>query len=92
MEDVKTLRRDKLTAIISHAHARLQDILVQEGVDPSIARMVAATRVYALLPENVQQAVATAEAEIAARMAVLFGEVMAADETELKGIPDRLPR
>lgn len=87
MEAVTELRRDKLTGIIGHAHRKLQAILVGAGIDPAIARMIAATRVYQLLPVAIRQQLATAELEITGRMAILFRDVMQGDVNTIKELP-----
>lgn len=74
MQDINTLRRDKLTAIISRAHSRLQAVLVDAGIDPAVARVVAATRVYHLLPPTI-------------RLVTLFRDVARSGEEELKAVP-----
>lgn len=84
MQDINTLRRDKLTAIISRAHSRLQAVLVDAGIDPAVARVVAATRVYHLLPPTIRQQLAT---EVATRMVTLFRDVARSGEEELKAVP-----
>lgn len=87
MEDLSALRRDKLTGVIGTAHRKLQGILVESGIDPAIARMIAATRVYQLLPAAVRQQLATAETEIAARIATLYRDVMRGDAASIKELP-----
>lgn len=84
MQDINTLRRDKLTAIISRAHSRLQAVLVDAGIDPAVARVVAATRVYHLLPPTIRQQL---ETEVATRMVTLFRDVARSGEEELKAVP-----
>lgn len=87
MQDLTERRRDRLTAIISHAHARLQSVLVDAGIDPAVARVVAATRVYHLLPPTIRQQLATLETEVATRMVTLFRDVARSGEEELKAVP-----
>lgn len=88
MEDVVVAqRRDKLSEIIGRAHGKLQRVLTDAGIDPAIARMIAATRVYQLLPSTVRQQMTTAESEIVTRMVTLFKDVAKADEEGLKNIP-----
>lgn len=87
MQDINTLRRDKLMAIISRAHSRLQAVLVDAGIDPAVARVVAATRVYHLLPPTIRQQLATLETEVATRMVTLFRDVARSGEEELKAVP-----
>lgn len=88
MEDVTALRRDKLSAIIGEAHDRLQGVLVEAGLDPAIARMIAAARVYQLLPASVRTTMATTEAAIALRLAQLYLATRQATDAEaIAGIP-----
>lgn len=90
MEDLSALRRDKLTEIIGEAHERLQGVLVDAGLDPAIARMIAAARVYQLLPASVRTTMATTEAAIALRLAQLYlATQQAADSAAIAGIPTR---
>ena len=90
MEDLSALRRDKLTEIIGEAHERLQGVLVDAGLDPAIARMIAAARVYQLLPASVRTTMATTEAAIALRLAQLYLTTQqAADSAAIAGIPTR---
>ena len=86
--DISNLRRDKLSAIIGEAHERLQGVLVDAGLDPAIARMIAAARVYHLLPASVRTTMATTETAIALRLAQLYlATKQAADAGAIASIP-----
>lgn len=87
MQDLTERKRDKLTAIISKAHSRLQGVLVEAGIDPAVARAIAATRIHQLLPAGVRQQLTAAESAIAVRVATLAGNVMAADAKTIDAIP-----
>lgn len=84
--DIITHRRDKLSDIIGEAHERLQGVLVDAGLDPAIARMIAAARVYQLLPVAVRQQLTTTETEIGIRIGLLYRDVMRGDVNEIKNI------
>lgn len=88
MQDLASLRRDKLTAIISKAHGKLQAVLVSEGIAPAVARAIAAVRVYQLLPLSIRQKMTTAETSIATRMATLFKGVSTATIEGLETIEE----
>ena len=87
MQEITALRRDKLTAIIGTAHAKLARVVIDAGVDPAIARMVAAARVYHMLPPAIRAAMSVVESEVAERFGVLFRDVSNAGIEELKKMP-----
>lgn len=87
MEDVVARRRDKRTQIIGIAHSKVQAILVDAGIDPAVARMIAAARIWQLLPPAIRQQVTAVESVVSTRLATLFNDVANAKDGELKDIP-----
>lgn len=86
MQDLETLRRDKITAIINRAHAKLQGGLVNAGIDPAVARAIASARMYQVLPAPIKQRMLVVEIGIADRMDTLFQLVAVAGEDALKSL------
>ena len=87
MQDLTERKRDKLTAIISKAHSRLQGVLVEAGIDPAVARSIAATRIHQLLPPTIRQQLTAVETVIATRTITLFRDVAKAEGADLDNVP-----
>lgn len=90
--DITILRRDKLSAIIERGNDRIQQIITGAGIDPGIARAVAAAIMVPIirqaLPVAARVALAEAESALSARMTALSREVYRATEKEIESILD----
>lgn len=91
MSDVTIERSAKMAAVIERAHAKMQAILTDAGIEPVIARSVAAERiasaVVAALPTPHRLRFIETETAMTARMAILIRDISRADLPGLDSIP-----
>lgn len=84
MEDVVQARKERIGELIEQVHSQLQAALVEAGLDSATARTIAGTRVFAVLPKEVKNALTLIETEVSAQFAVIFAEVSTASEADLQ--------
>lgn len=91
MQDLTTRRRDKLTAIIERGRNRIQEALTDGGIDPAVARSIAAARMAAIavaaLPTALRTQIETLEAQLSARVATLVRDARKASAEEIADVP-----
>lgn len=79
---IQEARRDKLALVLDRALQRIADRLVSVGMDTPTARLIAASRMFGMLPAGIRNDIASIESAAAARVSTIVTAIRAASTVD----------